>query len=522
MGINKRDLVACALIVISIVFLVFIGIYGNPYYTDFFIVFQGGYNIIKGLIPFVNFPLPPMPVPFMFQAVFSWLFGPNLIALAMNTIVLSSVLCIYFYFVAKRYVNYFLSIFFSISLFYGFIGVIIYPWYNQIAVLFFLLNVLVLIQDIRSNIKFRRLLAISLILNLLTFFSKPDMGLLHFFVIVTYIAYSYRDKFKELCYNYGVPFVVISIGINLFIRFIPKTYESFMFNQEGIMLKIFLILRLTNIEKIVYLPYTYVLIFIFYLLIKYRPNIKFPSNSNKIILLLVLSNLAFCAAVLLFGNADQTKLSLVPLDLLLFYILFFKDSFRLEPLKNKNTEKSFFFFAIFLLMLGSFSHLSMYDQSFYNHKSVTQQVKYVFIGTPTYVRETFGCTSGVLQLPEDYAALTKMRELIEKNNKSFFVNGWFYFLYCDYNKVPPNGMPVWFHEGFTHNEDDIFYITRFFNETRPKLLLMQPNFARWDELEKNILNMGYKKIETFQVDEPYTKVLIAYQLENSLAENEPN
>jgi hypothetical protein len=51
---------------------------------------------------------------------------------------------------------------------------------------------------------------------------------------------------------------------------------------------------------------------------------------------------------------------------------------------------------------------------------------------------------------------------------------------------------------------------------------MQPNFARWDELEKNILNMGYKKIETFQVDEPYTKVLIAYQLENSLAENEPN
>ena len=83
------DLIPSIIIFISISILVFLGIYGTPFFRDFAIIFDGGYRIFIGMLPFRDFALFPIPVTFYLQAFFNKIFGPNLIAMGFYSIALS-------------------------------------------------------------------------------------------------------------------------------------------------------------------------------------------------------------------------------------------------------------------------------------------------------------------------------------------------------------------------------------------------------------------------------------------------
>jgi hypothetical protein len=205
-----------------------------------------------------------------------------------------------------------------------------------------------------------------------------------------------------------------------------------------------------------------------------------------------------CGITLFSGQTDQNKIAFLPIDLFLFYVLIFWEDIgeaKKWPRFVKNKKRMFAMILIFLIVLNSFSYLSKYESNQY--KSVTQEIKYVFLGTPTYDRESEGCYRGMLFSKTEFSELKKIRKLIEKNNKSFFVSGQFTFLYCDYNKIPPMGMPVWFHEGVTMSADDEDKIVTYISDNKPRVIIEQFYYmSKKTEFTQSLSELGYNKIDS--------------------------
>ena len=91
-----------SIIVFSIFCLVFLGIFGSELSADWTCIFEGGYRIFKGQIPYRDFFMPVGPVVFFVQAFFDFLFGPNLFAMAVHSAFLSCVLAVFFIFWLKN------------------------------------------------------------------------------------------------------------------------------------------------------------------------------------------------------------------------------------------------------------------------------------------------------------------------------------------------------------------------------------------------------------------------------------
>lgn len=242
---SLKDIIASGIIISVISIMTFLGIYGNPFYRDFTVIFDGGYRIFTGLHPFVDFALFPIPVPFYMQAVFNSIFGPNLIALGFHSIVLSSILSIIFYFMIKRDFNRLVSVIFSIAFFYSFIGIIAFPWYNQIAYFFFLLNFFLIYFKIGDLTKKNKLFIFSAILTLLTLFSKTEIGFMHFILVSAYFLIFYKQEMKRIAYYFFLPTIFLFVLIRKIIGVLSqKSFEltsGILMNKLGSLFSVYTI-----------------------------------------------------------------------------------------------------------------------------------------------------------------------------------------------------------------------------------------------------------------------------------------
>jgi hypothetical protein len=474
----KKHIFSILTIVTSIIILVLLGIYGTPLNSDYVIMFNGGYNIAAGLSPFSDFSAPPMPIPFYLQGLIMNFFGANLFSMAILSILLGSILSIYFYFLIKDYFNKLVSILFSIGLFYSFMGLASFPWYNQIAFFFVLLNYMFITKSLlNKNKKLKHLLIISSIFTILSLFSKPEIGTLHLLSILVFFVYAFRERWKKILIYYCAPTILSFFFFNRVIE-MASSLNPFSFTNQVVLKKLILLCSLQNFEKIIFSVNFYFLIFIIYFLIRESKVkalfYKFKNQKNRLTILLVLILGITQIIQLTSGQSDQTRLHAIPLSCFLIYLIIF----HLQSTENKinikkRQIKTIIVFSIFLLLISNFNALSNYNAINY-HKTPTQQIKYIFLGSPNYIKGDFGCYKGTLFRQQEYDNLQKIRSLIEKHNQNFFISGEFQFLYCDYDKLPPKFVPLWIDLAATMPEKDIPILIEKIIFDKPSLIIFQP------------------------------------------------
>lgn len=492
---NYSSLVDSLVIISCVSISTFFGIFGNPFFRDFPIIFDGAYRISIGIFPFLDFSLFPIPIPFFIQALFNVFFGPNLVAMAINTIVLSSIVSIIFYFIVRKHFSRLFSIFLAAAFHYSFIGIIAFPWYNQISLFFFLLNFFLLYFDLDSRIEKKKLFLISILLTIFSIFSKLEIGAMHFVLILGYFLITEKNK-KKVLTSYALPFVVIYWLINKSIQFI--SFWGFDMGASKWAGKIHQIFSIFTLDLLIFSFTTYFLLFLFYFfLINFRKFKNLNPETKKIFYLILILNLITLGTTIFSGLPVQTKIFALPLNLFLVFLFVKKTLDAGGYIISKKTLKLICVFLIFTLIFTQFNGIANYQYEFF--KSPTRQAYNIFfLGNTKYERETFGCYAGTFYEKQHFDDLNKIREYIKKYNQDFVVFGEYQFLYCDYKTSPPEKLPLWLHESITFDKDKNFdEIKKYFIENKPLLVIEQlyaPNNTR-EEFGAFLEGAGYQKID---------------------------
>ncbi len=502
---NKKNIIkhsiACFIIISFIVIFSLIGAFGTNFLRDFSATYAGGYRIYLGQVPYKDFFIPVGPIVFYIQALFNHIFGPNLIAMAMHVAFLSSILAIIFYFIIVKYFGNIFSIFMSIALYYSYYGVIALPWYNEMALFFFLLNILILIKYLDIDKARTKILVLSAILSALAFYSKQDTGLMQFGLLFLYFVYYYRRDFKKVLVYYVLPFLVLTSLIFIIFSSFSDFEHQFSLGQGGELEQyphssiVYQIFSLYGLSVTLYSFNFYLLIFLLFLFFK-EDNIK----NKKIISILIIINSLFVITSISSGMRNQIRIMALPIILFLFYLL----------IKNKSVNgfdinKSFFinkkmltYIIIFFIILMQFNYLEPFTFTRYSYFTTPIGQMYNILYSHNKIDQ--GCYKGSSFFNTDIHAkdLKVIRNIIEKNNISFISLSEYNFLYCDYNVEPPKGLPLWFHEGSNLFDKDIPIIEKYITENKPSVVL-EEIYAAKDSNNKKIiidtlLKLGYKKV----------------------------
>ena len=504
---NILDIISSIIIFVVISLLTFLGVYGNSFFRDFSIIFDGGYRIFIGMKPFIDFSLFPVPIPFYLQAFFNNLFGPNLIAMGFHSIFLSATLSIIFYFICKKHFSRLVSILMAIAFYYSFIGILILPWYNQIAFFFFILNFFLIYFSTMNKdlISSRNLFLVSSILTLLTVFSKMEVGMLQFILLGLYFLIFYYNKRKDLFKFFVVPYLAGFIILTGIIKAI--SIKGYGFSSSLILNRLSGLFSIITLDLLIYSFVFYILIFVVAFSLGNINKIKqLNPRSQKVLGLIFLLNLFSLGILLLTGLPIQNRIFALPLNLFLIY-LFFKRAYLIDKVQiKKKTIKSLLVVFIFLILISQFVSIANYQLVFFN--SPTKQFHAIFSDKTSTERETFGCFKGALFEQEHFQDLQIIREYIVKNDYDFVVTGEYSFLYCDYRINPPKKLPLWLHQDTTFDLDDFENIKSYFNETKPNLVIEQIVGSKTtrQEFRDYLIEIGYK--ESDQLDSELSDIYI--------------
>ena len=352
---RSLDIISSLIIFVVISILTFLGIYGNSFFRDFPIIFDGGYRIFIGMSPFVDFSLFPIPVPFYLQAFFNSIFGPGLISMGAFSIFMSATLSIIFYFICRKHFSRILSI-------------LAYPWYNQVAFFYFTLNFFLLYFYATDSkiMSFKDLLLVSTILTILTIFSKMEVGLLHFLLLVIYLFIFYYKERKEILKFYVIPFILCFILIFIIIKSI--SIIGYGFSESLVSERLVLLFSTLTLDLLFYSFSLYIFLIIsFFLLKNIKTFEKLTPKSKKLVGLVFLITLFSLGVLVLTGLPIQNKIFALPLILVLIYILF-KRMQETEKINfSKKTINLILIVGIFLIILSQFTSIGNYQIELFNY-----------------------------------------------------------------------------------------------------------------------------------------------------------
>lgn len=458
-----NDILATLFIIFIIGILNLIRAFGQVWFTDFSIIYEGGYRIFTGQVPYVDFYTSVGPVVFYIQAFFNYLFGPTLLAMAVHTIFLSSILTILFYILIRKKLNIILSVIFSISFYLSYYGLIGIPWYNQTALFFFLLNVLIiLLYNMQDN---KKIYFLSYILAALSFFSKQDIGIYYFVMLGIYFWFTNKKNIKGILLLYILPFIISVTGLSLFFN-----RENGFLIESVILSKIFGFINPIYIIKIISSPYIYLMILFIFLIFKTNDQLKVKIYSI-IILITSVCLLSSATSDLNF----QTIITGFPIIIYLCYTLIAERiNLRDLPLKLLN----FIFFIILILAIFSYHYYMYHDKSQGVLEGYARDFNRIINSNPQEINSLkynpvldYKCSKGILlENYQNKKDLDKIRYFIEINNYSFINMGDYTFLYCDYDLPAPKKVPLWYHYGISYSDDEV--IIDYIKKEKPKLILI--------------------------------------------------
>lgn len=491
-----KDVLGVAIIVIAIVVLCIIGVYGTKYFRDFQMVYQGSYRIISGQTPYLDFFFPLGPVIFYVQAIMQLIFGPNLLALAMHVAFLSIILALTFYFLIRKHFSWLFSIFMSICLYYSYNGIIAYPWYNTMAMFFFLLNAIIIIKYLANKQEIPIYVYVfSAVLGCLSFYSKQDTGLLQFVFIgalLFFIEYKNKDKYKKMA-AYVVSFAVFSIAAYLFLNSISSGMfaKEFMLAQGSTYARLRSYLAPITFNTIIYSFTFYLVLVLIYLFFKEKDFEK-----RKTLAALIIFNSVITVVQVTSGVNIQTRVTGLPITLFLLY-LYVKDNANLRKVVRAK-RMMWVYIIFFFIILMQFNDLSTLMLNNY-FTTPLGQMKNIIMGQN---RLDEGCYKGQLfYMKENVDDINEIKRLIEENNKSFMVLGEYAFLYCDYGIKPPTNLPLWYYDGAGFIQDEDWdRLHNYIIENKPRIIVEQMEAFQKSKTDiyAFLEEKGYDKIATYR------------------------
>ena len=492
-----------------------ISLLGQECYRDFAVIFEGGYRISLGQVPYKDFFIPTGPVVYYVQAFFNLIFGFNIWSMGLHASFLAAIIAAGFYVVTHQKIGMLFSFILAFSMYLTFNYRWNYPWYNQTALFFYLIIVILLYHSSQKNRIPEKILVFCSVLTVLSLYSKQDVGLLSFGCFSIYFGLfstpSLKKSLKNVLFYYVVPAIILAGLIALIFNNLGNFTYWFNLGQPPHSSR----LDFKDFLKPGY-PYWFpffiayfLMSFVSVLLILYKGT---PFDLKKQLGLLAILNITPAIIAHTSGLWQQTVLVGFPLNLLIGYgiILSYFGKERVTKLVK-------IIIPLVLFVLIAHKVITVRDLSDLPNNFSIKLMRYGLTFLPPvnnnfkidiykgngYTRIEEGSYQYCPMRNESYSVLKEIRAIIEESDKNFINMTEFTFLYTDYNVTPPKGIPLWFHHGNTFFDNEIPLLTHGILKRDPSLILLQDTHAhRRKDVHQQLLNFylthGYKSILSIQ------------------------
>ncbi|VVB78737.1 Dolichyl-phosphate-mannose-protein mannosyltransferase [uncultured archaeon] len=501
-NISSIDFFILIILLILMLDLELFGIFGDTFFRDYSIIFEGGYRLTHSQIPYQDFFIPSGPVVFYMQAFFNSIFGTNLISMAFHSFFLAAILSVFFYILLRKEFNYLMSFILSIFFFLSFNGMTFYPFYNLTPYFFFFLNIFILfIYRKKDNIP-NFILVLSAVLATIGVYSKQDVGLLHMLFLLFFFLFNYKKQWRSIIYLYLLPVVVLIAGIYILLSNISGFAYWFDLGQPPHISRVFDILSPRSIWGVVTSWKFYIVLFLIfsylYHIFKGKKDSSLSvffknNNSLRLVSFFMIIALTTLISQSTSGINNNSFSMGDPILIFLLYILIKENT---DFLKSKGKLIVAYFLIIILLL--SVNPFATYGQLLLNYKN------------PDLGRVSKGCYSGVLMPKASIEGLDTIRNIIGRYGEDFFSMTEYSFLYCDYNIDPPKAVPLWFDENISFFEENIPQIIQVVKSSSPKVILLQDAHRKGprnmtERFEQEFKNFGYSRVAIVDAPASYQK-----------------
>ncbi|MFC1648318.1 ArnT family glycosyltransferase [Nanoarchaeota archaeon] len=492
------------IITIMYLFFAYTGVYGHLFHPDSPIVFDGAYRILQGQVPYSDFTTPTGPIVFYLQAFFMLVFGSTLFASVMHIAMLSMILGWLLYSVTVKKLGPIISILISAFFFISYYGVVSFPWYNQTAFFFLILNILLIAKFINKDSDW--LLPVSALLATLALFSKQDIGALHFIFILAYFTYDYlfNREFKwssllKIFLRYILPFAIFTGIIFVLLSQIPSFLTYFNYGQDPHSSRLGMLFSLRLFQSFLHNSVLWLLLpILVVLLLKEKDKLN-----RKLLFLSIVNSLLVVLISISSGQSMGTFLQFSPITAYLLFAYYTNKSVT-HHRKNIIFKATAKHVAVFVLLLV----LWVYMQPMEN---LARPAFFTFNDYPNYAKMDSGCYKDALFIEEDLEGFNKLKGIL--HGKDFIdFDSRFAFLYCDYNVKPITGIPLWYSPGITLYELDNSRIIQAIGQNSPDaILLRHSNNAFLDYFTAN----GYDVVYGVEMhDMIFQKTMVLVKNEN--------
>lgn len=476
---SKIDFIIVIILSVIILDLQLFGIFGRTtFQQDMANVFEGGYRIMNNQVPYRDFFIPMGPVVFYMQAFFNFIFGNNVLSMAMHSFFLSLILCIIFYFLLRREFNTILSFVFAFFFYLSFSGMTFHPLYNYTPYFFFFFIVFMLLDYLKKDSIHKSIYFISALFSSIAFYSKQDSGLLMIFLLFIYFLFNYKRDWKRIILFYFIPVIIFVIGGYFLLSTIPNFSYWFNLGQPPHDSRLTNFLEPTKILWIIESWKFYLTIgLLFIVLFKKNKSSEITKLTTLFLLISIVTMVNFITS----GSTRQLSVMGIPVLIFLLYLIV-KEPLK-EVIKKYRLSTFLIIFLILLLSLNPFPTYGLITLNYFDKN----------IG-----RVSEGCYKGYPMPSEVLTGLNEIRKTIEENNKSFVSISEYSFLYCDYKVIPPKGVPNFYSEGVSFFEENIPSILDNLLLNKPQVILLQDAHGHKDKdlnnkLKEFFISKGYSE-----------------------------
>ena len=196
----------------------------------------GGYYISHGLKPHIDFIIPNGALIYYLQSIGNFIFNDIMLAYPFSA---SLIEVIFFIFMIKlimkrihlTYLEFTLLLCILLFTFFSLAGAL---WYNQLATLFLTISILIISHKFISNNSLRAgdifIISVLIFCSIIT---KPDVGLLHFTLLLLIFIFYFKPKRNTFYLFFLVTFFIILYFLYYKIFYNINIFEQINYGQDG-------------------------------------------------------------------------------------------------------------------------------------------------------------------------------------------------------------------------------------------------------------------------------------------------
>ncbi len=484
---------AAGLLGVAITFSLF---YGTSFFRDMAIVFEGGFRIAEGQVPFHDFYVPGGLAAFYMQALSILIFGATALSMPAHAGALAAIVAMMTYPLARESFGRPLALVVSGFMVMSLNGIFGNPGYSFVGYFFFDVLCLLLLRRLDATAASPRFMLALALLTALAILGKQDL-LLSVPLLALYLWLSGMASWRQVGLSYLVPVAVLLALV------------AAIFQTQGDFLYWFNYGQAPHHSRLALTP-----AFVAHVAADWRFWLSIaalvvvvlsrapPGRQRSSLLALVLIAGVPIIVVQTSGLSEQTRLQGIPLLAVLLYrlamecegLVRWRERRALPRRALERLAKAAAVLAL-LVFVPPIALLVSIDVNLAQHFS-RPSLSGVGNGDAR-IRE--GAYRGVLVRQAAARDLVRIRELVRARGGSFIALTSYGFIYADFDQAPPTRLPLWFDHGISFFDAQITDLTEGVVARRAEVLLVQDahdHFDRsmHDRVVEYFLGHGYERV----------------------------